>query len=162
MKNIVQKISKKTWGAFGLVVLVVAVGLFLQMRAKNKAVEIDLGPLPQEEMIAPTAPKPKAQKPAPIVEQADSRSYAELMVAYKGKTLQFGAACQMPISSYVYKTGTEVLLDNRTNTARTIKLAGMTYDLSAYGYKVVTLSTVGKFLVSCGDNQNVATVTVQQ
>lgn len=148
--------------ALGVIVVVIALGLFLQMRARNKTVEIDLTPLPESEVSAPVVSKPKAQKPAPVVVPTDSRSYAELILAYKGKTLQFGDACQMPISSYVYKTGTEVLLDNRTNVPVAIKLAGMSYDLSAYGYKVVTLSTEGKFMVSCGDNQNVATVTIQK
>lgn len=157
-----MQMSKTTKVALGIVAVVIVAGLVLNKTMTKKAPSTEIPPVPQEEVVATPKSQGKNTSVTPPVTPIETRSYAELILAYRNKTLQFGASCQMPISNYVYKMGTEVLLDNRTNTPIAIKLAGASYDLGAYGYKVAALSTEGTFMVSCGENKNVATVAVQK
>lgn len=165
MKNTVQNMSKKTKAIIAIVLGVAVVGVVAGFVLRDKPVTAP-EPVPEvvEELTA-TPKTPRVYRPvvvAPVVEPVETRTYADLVLAYQKQTLQFGKLCQMPLSTHSYKVGTEVLLDNRTDMPVTITIGALVHTLPSYGYKVVTLSTEGKFLVSCGDNQNVATVTVQQ
>jgi hypothetical protein len=66
------------------------------------------------------------------------------------------------MSKQGYKVGSEVLLDNRGSSPAIIKFASSVYNLGAYGYKVVTLSSLGEYTVDCNDRENVATLTIQK
>lgn len=159
-----KEMSKNMKVALGAVVVVVLIGLIAWGASHKKDTGTKMSPEPQMQQ-SPEAPKPpraSGSTPKPTLISVDSRGYAELVLAYKDKMLQFGPSCQVRLNNQVYKLGSEILLDNRTNAPVSIKLAGATYDLSAYGYKVVVLNTEGKFMVGCGANQNVATVTVQK
>ncbi len=137
----------------------VAVGT---LSKKDVAPVVPLEEAPKEEVVAaPTkvvTKKPSSSSPVVV----DNRSYTELINAYKGKTLQFGATCQVLKSTQVYKLGTDILLDNRTSSPVVIKIGGASYNLGAYGYKVVDLPNLGEFAIDCGSQQNVATITVQK
>ena len=158
--------SKNTKISIGAIVLVVIVALIVRFGGHKKDTVTELTPdVPSiEEQMTAGAPKYKASKPEVVdivSETADTRNYSELIVAFKGQTLQFGKSCQVLMNDQVYKLGAQMLLDNRNDNPVSVNIGPNTYELGSYGYKVVTLNTEGKFMVTCGDYKNVATVTVQ-
>lgn len=163
MKNKIENMSKNMKIAIGAIILVIIVALIVRGVMHKKAAPEVLAPAPVAEQ--PVAPKPAkwvAPKPSPTPVVVDTRGYAELIVAYKDRILQFGDACQVRVSDQNYKIGSEMLLDNRTSVPVTIKIGSSSYALVAYGHQVITLSAEGKFMVDCNDHQNVATVSVQK
>ena len=167
MKNAIQQMSRNTKLAIGAVVCVVVVALLVRASLNNKK-SVVMEPLPEvftEQSNTDPVKKPmrRSSTTASVVEAStDSRSYTDLIVAYQGRTTQFGPSCQVRLSDQVYKVGTELLLDNRINIPVTINVAGESYELVSYGYKVITLKNEGKFMVDCNENYNVATITVQK
>ncbi len=164
MKNTVQNMSKKTKAIIAIVLGVAVVGVVAGFVLRDKPVNAP-EPVPEvvEELTA-TPKTPRAYRPvvvAPVVEPVETRTYADLILAFKNKTLQFGNLCQVQVSNQVHKVGTEILLDNRTDMPVTITIGDLVHTLPSYGYKVVNLNTEGKFMVSCNEYQNVATVSVQ-
>jgi hypothetical protein len=83
----------------------------------------------------------KPSAPAPDT----SLSYAEALQIYEGKRFQFSSNgvnnCIMNPSSAVSKMGTKVMLDNRIGKQVAIYLDGTAYNIEAYGFKIVTLTT---------------------
>lgn len=106
------------------------------------------------------APAGKTATPAPT----QSMSYSQLVQAYGSNRIQFDATCQAVPKSMALKSGTSILLDNRSNQSRTITMNGKTYSLVPYGYQVVTVSsstlpqTVG---VNCNNQINAGTINLQ-
>ena len=167
MKNTAEKMSKNTKIAVGAIIIVIIVALIARGASKKKSESMEQStPQPvmqQPTTMTPPTPKPVVvTKPPVVTPPADTRTYAELLAMYAQKTVQFGASCQVRPNNQSFKEGTSVLLDNRNNMPLSIKLGSTSYSLGAYGYKVITLSTVGKFMVSCNDTPNVATITVQK
>ncbi|MBP6857991.1 MAG: hypothetical protein KBC11_02235 [Candidatus Pacebacteria bacterium] len=166
MKNFIDKIPKNYRLALGAVSVLVIVALVVRGAPKSDVVSTEL-PIetPQEELTMKKTYKKAdltVDQTATTPEIVDTRSYAELILAFQGKTLQFGNACSVRMSDQVYKVGSQILLDNRNDTPVSIKIGSETYELSVYGHKVISLNTEGKFMVDCSEYQNVATVTVQQ
>ena len=160
MKNAIQNMSKNTKIAIGAVVLVIIVALVYRAGLFKKTVQVEVQPEPTVEQ---TTTVPKTYKSKPVVEApVDTRSYTELITAYKGRTVQFGNLCQNHINNQVFKVGSEVLLDNRNNVPVNIKIGNNVYNLSAYGHEIVSLNTLGEFLVDCNAYQNVTTIIVQK
>lgn len=152
--------------AIGAVIVIVAGILLLKSPQKKDGLdEIPLD-ISQSEQVVTSAPKRTKTKQADVStdvsSQVDTRSYAELILAFQGRTLQFGNNCVVRMSDQVYKIGSEIFLDNRTNKNVSIKIGSEVYELPSYGYKLARLNTEGQFRVDCGDYKNVATVTVQK
>lgn len=106
----------------------------------------------------------KSATPVPTPTITSSLSYTQLVAQYGSNRIQFDSDCKATPSSVVFKNGTSILLDNRSNQARTIVVNGRSYALVAYGYQVVTLSssTLPQTLsLSCGDKVNVGTINLQ-
>ena len=158
-----ENMSKNTKIALGAIVLVIIVAIIVRYGLGKKVVPETVIPEPIAEETTTVAPRPRGTKavvtPEPIV---DTRSYAELILAYKDRTIQFGKDCQVRASDQVYKLGGEVLLDNRNDFPVLITFGGISYNLGGYGHQVVTLNSEGKFMVECNANKNVVTVTVQK
>lgn len=160
MKNIIEKMSKNTKIGLGLVVLVIIVALLVQYGIPKKPSPIDeLKPI-ADEVVSTSITNPRSNTTSSV--RSDTRTYSELILAYKDRTLQFNTMCQVHMSKQVYKVGSEVLLDNRSGVPAAIKIGPSIYNISAYSYKVVTLSSIGEFMIDCNDRENVATVTVQK
>lgn len=160
MKKSIENMSKNTKIALGAIVLVIIVALIVRASLHKKDSPIVSTPEPViEQTKVPTSKgtKTKVENPTPV----DTRGYTELVGAYKNKMLQFGNSCQVHTSNQVYKVGSEILLDNRNDVALDIKIGPTSYYLGAYGYRVVTLSSEGRFMVDCNSHTNVATLTVQ-
>lgn len=157
MKNM----SKNTKMALGAIVIVIIGALIVRYGGKKPAL-VAPEPIPVVEQPAAAKLRPRRVSPEAVVPPADTRSYAELISAYQNRMVQFGSACQVRVSDQVYKVGSEILLDNRNDMPLTIKIGSESYNLGGYGHKVVTLGAEGKFMIDCGANQNVATITVQK
>lgn len=163
MKNKVMDMPKSTKLALGIVVVVVLVALIVKGAIHKKAPITEVPPVPQEEVVS--APKPprktttvtKTPEPSP-----EMRAYTELILSYKNRTLQFGPSCQVTTSAQVYKVGSELLLDNRTEVPVSISVGLSVITLPSYGYAIMSLPGEGVFMVGCNDHKNVATITVQK
>src|SRR3989338_5135193 len=98
---------------------------------------------------------------------AASLSYQQALLKYADHRIQFDGTCQANPNQVTYKDNTGLMLDNRSDSARTIKMGAFgTYSVKAWGFKVVTLPDTFRasktILVDCGTSQNVATILVQE
>lgn len=109
-----------------------------------------------------TAAKPVLKKIGTAT--TSTKTYTELVKEYEGRRIQFDQYCQANPKNITYKNGTTIMLDNRSGDARTITLAGVKYQLSGYGYALVTLSSQSlpkEMLLSCGSAVNVGKILLQ-
>lgn len=93
-----------------------------------------------------------------------TKSYTELVKEYEGRRIQFDERCQVTPQGPTYKNGTSIMLDNRSASAKSVMVGGTKYDLVAYGYRVVTLSSSSlpkELAVSCGSSGNVGKILLQ-
>ncbi len=155
--------SKNTKLAIGAIIIVIIAALLYRYGGHKKSAEVIPEPIPVVgQSITSVRKSFKAKPEVVIAPTADTRSYAQLIADYQNRIVQFGDACQVRMSDQVYKLGGEMLLDNRNNMAVTVTIGPDNYELGAYGHKVITLNTEGKFMIDCGANKNVATLTVQK
>ncbi len=93
-------------------------------------------------------------------------AYSAALKAYEGKRIQFDEYCSAIPKAVVFKSGTRIMLDNRSNDKRKIVLDGKVYNIAAFGYTTAVLPTVTTtnktVTVDCADLVNVATITVQK
>jgi len=121
---------------------------------------IGIEPSPSPSSATGATAKPVAKKsvtPLP-------KSYTELAKEYEGRRIQFDDRCQMIPLSPTYKNGTSVMLDNRSTSTKSVTIGSVKYDLSAYGYRVITLSSSSlpkELAVSCGSAVNVGKILLQ-
>ena len=108
-----------------------------------------------------TTVKPVAkQSTAPV----SAKSYSDAVKEYEGRRIQFDERCQVVPQNPTYKNGTSIMLDNRSASARSVMVGGTKYDLSVYGYRIVTLSSPNlpkELAVSCGSSGNVGKILLQ-
>ncbi|MEK7227921.1 MAG: hypothetical protein AAB681_01030, partial [Patescibacteria group bacterium] len=92
-------------------------------------------------------------------------SYANALVKYKDRRIQFDDTCRAFPSTVTYKDNTGIMLDNRSAQTRIIKV-GSTYTVKPYGFKIIVLPDIylksKTLLVDCGAAQNVATILIQE
>lgn len=113
--------------------------------------------------VMPTATK-SAMLPADTVAPSKTSpklAYGEAVKRYGAQRIQFDAQCQAIPTNSTFKSGLEIMLDNRAGVTRSIVFSGETYKIQAYDYAVVTLSAKGIIYIDCGASQNVAKLTVQ-
>lgn len=96
---------------------------------------------------------------------AVSISYAEALVKYKDTRIQLNNLCQATPNNVTFKNGTDIMIDNRSPVARSVKV-GSSFSIKAYGFKIVKLSSPATlpttWLVDCDAAQNVATILIQK
>ncbi len=152
----------KTW----LVVVLVVVGVGAWwMYSKNLPSLPGLGDLNQSNVspspVAGTTAKPVVKKStAPV----SAKSYSDAVKEYEGRRIQFDDRCQMTPQGPTYKNGTSVMLDNRSASTKSVMIGSAKYDLSAYGYKIVTLSSPSlpkELAVNCGSSGNIGKILLQ-
>jgi hypothetical protein len=165
MNKIIAVLKNNLKFIIGGVALAAVAGFSTGQLSKKDVAPAPINPIVEipEVVAAPKVTKSKNNKPAsttPVV--VDARGYTELILAYQGKTLQFGSMCQVRTHDQAYKLGSEILLDNRNVSPVSIKIGQDVYGLDSYGHKVISLNTSGVFMVDCNDSQNVATLSVQK
>ncbi len=144
------------------IVGLVVVALIVLMVVKNnkKAVQpVVVNDQPIEQVDEDTTTGAVVVKPA-----KNSISYQNALIKYKDHRIQLGQDCQATPTNVTYKNGTSIMIDNRSNVARTVKV-GSNYTIAAWSFKIVniTSSTLpATWLVDCGAQQNVATILIQK
>lgn len=114
---------------------------------------------------AKTVYKPKA-KAAPVSnsDAGTPMAYTEIVKQYADARIQFDDNCQATPKAPTYKNNSNILLDNRSSSARTISVNGVKYQLGSYGYKVINLSSTTlprEISVDCGVSHNVGRILLQ-
>ena len=92
-------------------------------------------------------------------------TYTQAILQYEGKRMQLDLACQAQPNYLVFKNGTKVMIDNRSNQARRITIGGKAYDLGPYEFEIVTLSATTfpqTQNVDCGNSQNVGRFLIER
>ena len=152
-------IGSKKWYLFGIVGIVMVLILSILLCKKTPVVQeiVPITPITEEISTPEQIPAPKKK----IV----TLSYTAMVKKYTGKRMQFNDQCQMSPAQVTFKSGTEIMLDNRSNTTRKIVVGGTTRTLTPYGFTtiVLTSSTFPKtLLVDCGIQQNSGTILIQK
>ncbi len=144
------------YAVVGIIVLIIV--LVLVMSNKKSAVIEDVINDPQVEDITAVNDPEKAG----VSVGSNAGKYAEMVLKYKDRTLQFNAECAVVRNSYTFKQGTDVMLDNRDTAPAKIVVGSRTFNLQAQSYRVIDLGSTGTYRVDCNDRLNVVTVNVQQ
>lgn len=153
-----QKNKKIILAIVGLVV----VALIVLMAVKNNKKPVEVAEIPIDSVeqvdesteVGATVVKPKT----------NSISYQQALIKYKDQRIQLGQDCQATPTNVTYKNGTSIMIDNRSNVARTVKV-GSSYKLNAWSFKIINLTSStlpATWLVDCGAQQNVATILIQK
>ncbi len=155
--------SKKVW--VWIIVILVAVLVIWQLPnllGKNWE-ELSLtSPTPSP---TPSANYVPGKKTVP----AAGLTYDQTLAAYTDKRIQFNEKCQGIPGQMVLKTGTKIMLDNRSKYAQTINLDGAKVVLPAYSWQIVTITTKNQlpysYRIDCksegGTTENGAVINLQ-
>jgi hypothetical protein len=171
MEPIQTKSKSGTYLTIGIVVVVlIVVGLLLSH--KKSTTDDMVTPAPVDTTVPDTTTpvtSPKSTTTGPGIDPeregistSNAGVYANLMLKYKDHMVQFNKQCQVVTVVQGWKQGTDILLDNRAAISAKIVIGSRTFVLPGYGYKVIDLPTVGKFVIDCNARQNVTTITVQK
>lgn len=117
-------------------------------------------PTPGEE-VQPSPTPTGTKKPTPT----PKLSYDAALRQYEGKRIQLDAQCTATPSQAVYKSGTQIMLDNRAGQSQSVLFNLKRYTIPAYDYIIVSAvsdSTPGVTYLDCGQKQNVATISIQK
>lgn len=165
----IQKKSNHTGLVIGIIVVVLII-IALVMANKKKDVDDTMVP-PTDTSTLPDGTTPTGSSNPGAVANPDREGtsvgsgagkYATLMLTYKDRMVQFNKECAVVSNKVTFKQGTDILLDNRDDTAAKIVIGSRTFNLPAYGYKVIDLPTIGSFQLDCNKRLNVVTVSVQK
>jgi hypothetical protein len=152
----------KTWTVVIIILVIIAGIWWFNGGNSNLALFPDASTSPTTAGATKTPAVAKKGTPVPVA--TSSQSYSQLVAQYGSNRIQFNQDCQASPSSMVLKSGTSILLDNRSNKTQVISLNGASYSLVPYGYRVVSVSnaslpkTIG---VSCNSLVNTGTINLQ-
>ena len=159
--------NKNMWIGIVVIIIIIGVALFFSLRNKKVAVDTTVAPLADNNALEPDSTLDisdivgtSTTGVAPV-----SISYAEALIKYADRRIQFNKECQASPFSVTYKDNSGIMLDNRAPVSRVIKV-GTNYTIKAYGFKIVVLPDIylksKTLLVDCDKQQNVATILVQE
>ena len=143
---------------FLLLVAVVALVITLGRGSERQEEALNLTASPSPTPTVKIASKAKGTAPATL-------TYTQAVEQYAGKRIQFNQYCQGVPNYVTYQNGTNIMLDNRSGDARTIKVGATAYSLAGYGFRIVTLSSAtlpATLLLSCGSAVNVGQILLQK
>lgn len=132
------------------------------------------GPLGSGQTESPSGSEPTASgttaSPTPTkrpsAKPTTALSYTEAVNQYINRRLQFDPNCVVIPNYVVFKKGTQIMLDNRSGQARPVFLDGQRYNLEAYGFRIITLTTTASLphtiKVDCGTGKNNGQIILQQ
>ena len=154
-------------GIAAVIVLIIVIGLAM---SNNKETMEEVVVTPVDTTVVPDNTNNPVTPPVSGIDPeregtsvgSGAGTYANLMLKYKGRMVQFNKECAVVTNKVGFKQGTDILLDNRDNTAVKIVIGSRTFNLPGYGYKVIDLPTIGSFQLDCNKRLNVVTVTVQK
>ncbi|MEN9342024.1 MAG: hypothetical protein RIQ54_280 [Candidatus Parcubacteria bacterium] len=115
---------------------------------------------PTETPVSPTPPPPSEQSIAP---KRNNLSYSQAINLYSKSRIQFDSYCQANPSSLTIKSITPLMLDNRSDSSRSITIDGASRTLLPYGFTVVTVPfqrLPHTAIINCGSSKNSARVNI--
>jgi hypothetical protein len=155
--------KKNTW-VWVIVGILVLVGIWYFVTKNPKTPE----PVVQDDAIASDTIGPESVQDTTNVAGIPAQpviSYAKALIQYADRRIQLDATCQAHPNNVTYKDNTGIMIDNRSEFTRTVKV-GTTFTIKPYGFKIVVLPDVYRksstLLVDCDKSQNVATILVQE
>lgn len=159
---------KKTLIIVGVVVALALVVMYVRKPAQQVATseqtqqQVDTVTESPNDML-PAATKSATQSTDTVTPSKTSPklAYGEAVKRYGAQRIQFDAQCQAIPTNSTFKSGLEIMLDNRAGVVQSVAFGGKTYKIPAYDYAVVTLTAQGIIYIDCGASQNVAKLTVQ-
>jgi hypothetical protein len=95
---------------------------------------------------------------------ASGLTYTQAINKYKDHRIQFDAACTTTPSQISLKNNVTMMFDNRSATPRSFFLDRVEYHLTAFGFRLVTLSKSPlphTVVVDCGTGRNNAKIILQ-
>lgn len=91
-------------------------------------------------------------------------SYTDAVNKYAGRRIQFDSNCVMTPATMSLRNNTDIMLDNRSPSPRSIFIDRKEHRISGYSYKIVTMRYSPLphiFTVDCGTGRNTGTIVVQ-
>ncbi len=155
-------VKTKQWALLVVVVLIVVAGYWLMNKDRSWAPETAY-PTPTPSS-GPAAKAPVKKPGTTAVPAGSAKSYTELVKEYGGNRIQFDQYCQAVPTDTTFKSGSSVMLDNRSGDARYVKVGDESHYLSGYGYKLITISSSSlpkEIWLSCGSAVNVGKILLQ-
>ena len=151
------------WG-IGAVALIIIVIIIVVVN--NNAGNVDMTAYPTGQHSTGTIPDTGTTATGTTgTGAAANLSYNDALKKYGTNRIQFNAACQTTPSSVTYKSGTQVMFDNRSAGTHTITFNGTKHTIAGYGYAIIGMFAAKyptTVLVDCDKSQNVATVLIQK
>lgn len=166
MKVWLKDSKNVTWLIAGIVAVLVIVIIVLVVRSpKKEASEVVIETPSQDALVTPNK-APVYYTPAPTqVALAPKPSYDEAVRAYGDHRVQFGENCLATPARASFKSGSNIMLDNRSNETKVFVVGGVSYTVAARDFVGIQLPVVGEsqdIMIDCGSMENVATLVVQR
>lgn len=91
-------------------------------------------------------------------------AYETLLRQYRKRSIHVGADCRAVPRLITVAAGARILLDNQSDTEKTIRFEFDTegFVLAPRHYVITNVPQSGSFMVGCDSNKNVATITIKQ
>ncbi len=159
MENNMENKSSKAW-VWIIVVIVIVVGAILLFKNKGTTTTDTTPPVVTEE----PASTEDTSGGSPNIVSGSNMAYGDAVKAYGDNRIQLDKTCQAHPNNVTFKTGTSIMIDNRSPQTTKVRL-GDTFTIKPYGFKIVKLAGTTlpvTYYIDCGTSQNVATVLVQK
>ncbi|MDO8560158.1 MAG: hypothetical protein Q7S23_03975 [bacterium] len=91
-------------------------------------------------------------------------TYDEALEQYGDWRIQLNDDCQARPPRMTVKSGTSVMLDNRSDDPQTVITNGTSYQIAPYYYRIITVRSGASphtVYLDCGQGKNVALITAQ-
>lgn len=121
------------------------------------------GTVTESELTPLSTPVPAAGQES-VFTPSQIQNYSDMVMQFGEKRIQFDERCQMTPADVTFKNGTTIMLDNRSGTAKTIRIGGQIYSFQPYGYRILTLSSPtlpNSLTISCDNSPNVGRILLQ-
>lgn len=152
--------NKNLWIGLAVVLIVVVGIIFWSMSSKSTLV-VDNGNTTPAVVDSTEDTTPGSVN---VGSKAASISYTNALIKYKDARLQLDTTCQASPDKMTFKNNAYLMVDNRSPADRTVKV-GSTFNIKAYGFKIVKLSSTtlpATWFVDCDKSQNVSTILIQK
>jgi len=149
--------AKGWWIAIAVIVVVIIVAMVAGNGEGNPLASVSPS-VSGSESVSPSASPVASATAKPL-------TYGEALKKYASTRIQLDTICQATPNYMVVKTGTTIMLDNRSAEARVVALDTAKYNLLKYGFRLVTLRPTKlpyTFTIDCGASQNVGRILVER
>ena len=109
-----------------------------------------------------SALKVKSVTPTPEVKLLP---YHEALGLYTGRRIELASNCQTVPNVMTLKNNTKVMIDNKSDALKTLKIGKTATTVKARGFKIMNLSSSklpAKFKVDCDASKAVASITLEK